>query len=130
MSQPDWILAHQATVSINGVSRPVNDAECTEDFGEVDFTNLTSPTDTASGCLSYEMKCDVVKRGLRGSMFVDRLAVANFTGGTQYPGSLSVTGEEAISGTVTITQRGKKIATKGGYVISFQGSFTGTVTVA
>jgi hypothetical protein len=130
MPNPDWILAHEATVSIDGAARPVDDAETTEDLGEVDFTNLLSGTDANTGCLSYELKCDVVKRGLRGSMVVDRNAVAQFTSGKLLAGALSVNGERATSGTLVITKQSRKVAPKGGFKVSFEGVFTGTVAVA
>ncbi len=129
MPTPDWILAHEATVSIDGTPRPIDDAECTEDLGEVDFTNLLSGTDANTSALSYEAKCDVCKRGIRGSMFVDRLAVAQFASNHLLTASLSVTGERSTSGTLLITKQGRKVAPKGGFKVTFEGVFSGQTTV-
>ena len=122
-----WSPANSVSCSVGGVIA-WTDSEYSEDVGTFETTNLASPRN-ANGLLCKETGVDVVTTTFRGNAVVDKAGVQKMRVGGLYNNfTWSDDLGETHTGSLRITKRGKKAATKGAFVVSYEGEFTGLVT--
>src|SRR5262249_42648010 len=127
MPTPNWQAAFAATITVNGVQPPVQEASYSEEASEFDATVINGPYNS-NGLLQAQNGNDVITTKVEFTILLDPTAVVNIALGVPYASTIAFTNEQTHTGTVRFSSRSKNVATKGAYQRKYQGTFSGAVT--